>query len=64
MTVHTALTDAQLIERAKRQGLRIACLSKYCHDKSNLDEPIIIINYSGLNSHHLPEAVARLSAIL
>ena len=59
--VDTTLTDEQLVKKAAENGIHISCLSQYHHNQPEISLPhIILINYSGLNSEKIPQAVERL----
>lgn len=60
MKISTDLSDEELIDKAKKEGLRILCLSRYYHSPANHKEHIIVMNYSGIELSKIPEAVARL----
>ena len=59
MRLDTSLGDAELAERAAAQGVRISCLSQYCHDAER-DAGTVIVNYSGLESEQMGMVVERL----
>ena len=59
--VQTTLTDEQLVKKAAENGIHISCLSQYYHDQPESTLPhVILINYSGLNSEKIPQAVEKL----
>ncbi|MBR3832989.1 MAG: PLP-dependent aminotransferase family protein [Lachnospiraceae bacterium] len=60
MKVHTDLSDEELILKAKENGVAISCLSQYSYLEENATEHTIIINYSGIKTEIIPEAVSRL----
>ena len=60
LEVKTDLSDQQLIENALRNGIHISCLSQYFHDKSKAKEHTLIVNYSGIETDKMQEAVHRL----
>lgn len=71
--IDTPLSDGELMSRAKKQGLRIACLSQYYHTgetaAGNANNPsgsapshALVMNYSGIRREDIKEAVRRLSA--
>lgn len=60
LEVNTEMSDDELIEKAKDNGIRISCLSKYYQNKENIKEHVVIINYSGINMNSIEEAVLRL----
>lgn len=60
MKIDTTLSDSVLMEKAKQNGIRLTALSRYYHQPSKNVEHIFIINYSYLETTHIPEAIARL----
>ena len=60
MRVDTKLSDNELVARARKNGVIISCLSQYSYLKENATEHIVIINYSGIKTDEIPEAVERL----
>lgn len=56
----TDITDDMLVERARKNGINISCLSQYYYDKDKAKEHIIIINYSGIDREIIPSAISRL----
>lgn len=60
LTVKTDLTDEELMNKAKEKGVKISCLSEYCHDRKNAQPHTLIINYSGLSSDKIKKAVELL----
>lgn len=60
LQVDTGLSDKQLVTRAAEKGINISCLSQYYYDKSEAKEHILVINYSGINTNDLKEAVDKL----
>ncbi len=60
LQVDTDLTDEELIASAKSNGIIISCLSQYSYLTENSTEHTIVINYSGINSKDIPEALDRL----
>lgn len=61
MLVKTRFSDRELIHRAEKLGLRISCLSQYYHSKEASKENILVLNYSGIETASIDEAVRRLS---
>ncbi|BAE86036.1 PLP-dependent aminotransferase family protein [Desulfitobacterium hafniense] len=64
MEVATDVDDAQLIDAAKKSGVRISCVSQYYHGTPDHKTHKIIINYSGLESAKIENAIQRLSQSL
>lgn len=60
MKVDTALSDKELTEKARAQGINISCLSEYYHSRENCTEHTLVINYSGLERKTIPVAVESL----
>lgn len=60
MKIDTALSDAELMEKAREKGLRLTALSRYYHRPDSDVEHIFIINYSYLETEHIPGAIRRL----
>ncbi len=60
LEVNTDLSDEELIQNAKVNGIVISCLSQYSYLKENTKAHTIIINYSGVTTKNIPEAVNRL----
>ena len=60
LTLHTDLSDRELIRRAEKNGIHISCLSEYFYDTSVCDSHTLVINYSGLDKSTIEEAVDRL----
>ncbi len=60
LQVDTDLTDEELIDSARQNGIIISCLSEYSYLAENSVEHTIVINYSGINNTNIPEALDRL----
>lgn len=60
LKLNTTLSDTELKANAKNHGLNISCLSDYYHNPSKAQEHIMIINYSGINSDTIEDAIAAL----
>lgn len=60
LEVDTDMSDTMLVERARKKGINISCLSQYYYDKSHAKEHTIIINYSGIDREIIPSAITRL----
>lgn len=59
--VDTTLTDEQLVKKAAENGIHISCLSQYYKNQPDLSLPhTILINYSGISSDLIPQAVELL----
>ncbi|MBO5458697.1 MAG: PLP-dependent aminotransferase family protein [Lachnospira sp.] len=61
---NTSLTDEELIENAKKAGLKITCLSQYYYNQSIAIHHTLVINYSALQPETIPKAVKMLCQIL
>ena len=60
LNVNTRLTDNELITKAAAQGIHISCLNQYYDTPPQKDSHTIIINYSGIRTDDITEAVKRL----
>lgn len=60
MKIHTDLSDAALMDRAREKGIRLTSLSQYYHDPPADVEHTFIINYSFLEMEHIPQAITLL----
>ncbi len=60
LKVDTSINDKELVQRARRNGIIISCLSQYYYDKANAREHILVINYSGIKLDSISEGVERL----
>lgn len=60
MKIHTDLSDAALMDRAREKGIRLISLSQYYHDPPADVEHTFIINYSFLEMEHIPQAITLL----
>lgn len=59
--VDTTLTDQELVDNTLKNSIHISCLSQYFLDRQNVSLPhTILINYSGINSEKIPQAVELL----
>ncbi len=63
LELNTTLSDAELVERCRKAGLRISCLGEYYHSLMG-ESRTLLINYSGLSPDRTKDAVdALFSAI-
>ena len=62
--LQTALPDEELQRRASEAGLRLAMLSDYYRQRSIARRHTLVVNYSGLDLQHLPQALQILADIL
>ena len=60
LQIETSLTDGELVARALENGINISCLSQYCHNIESVAPHTLLINYSGIDSEKIPQAVKRL----
>ncbi len=60
LTVDTKLSDAELKKKAAEKGIKISCMSEYCHDKSKAVPHTLVINYSGLPAEKTQKAIELL----
>lgn len=59
--VHTGESPQAIERRARENGLRVTCLSDYCHAVPANPEPALVIGYSSIPDARIPEAVRRLA---
>jgi GntR family transcriptional regulator/MocR family aminotransferase len=52
-------TEAELVERAAKQGVRVHPLSRYCHSTPPLPSTIVV-GFAGLSAQELEEAAKLL----
>lgn len=64
MRIQTKLDDALLVRLAEKEGLRLSFLSEYMHAPTPEDAHVMVVNYSGIDTARLPEAMRRLASIL
>ncbi len=64
MRLDTEKSDSSLRKEAAVLGIRLAFLSEYKHKPNKADEHVLVINYSGIDTQKLPEAIRRLEKIL
>lgn len=60
----TGVGDAELVQRAERLGLHIACLSSYYVRKEHADGHTLVLNYSSVPEERMPEAAERLRQVM
>lgn len=58
LEVTTKYTDKELVMRARKQDIDVACLSEY--QKGTIDSHTIVINYAGIHEERIEETVRRL----
>lgn len=64
LKIDTNLTDEQIILKGRDKGIKLSCLSQYCHNKSESDAHTLIVNYSSLSQQSLTEAVKLIFEIV
>jgi len=62
--IRSNMSDEALVRRASACGLKIACLSDYEHTPNLSNRHVIIVNYSGMSSDNIPEAVKLLGEVI
>lgn len=62
--VDTSMTDAELMKKTKEAGLKITCLSQYYYNQSIAIHHTLVINYSAIQTEHIPKAVELLHQCL
>ncbi|MCD7826673.1 MAG: PLP-dependent aminotransferase family protein [Clostridiaceae bacterium] len=61
MEIDTSLSDHELIERAQKNSIHLACLSEYYFgEEQSRPDHTIVVNYSGLTREQIPEVAKRL----
>lgn len=60
LRVDTRYGDEEIIERAKKNGVHISVLSQYFNNKENATHHTLVINYSGIASETIKEALEKL----
>lgn len=63
MTVNTRLSEEEMLERAKRLGIRIGFLSGFYFDKTYKNDSTkntLVINYSGIEPEKIPHSIELL----
>lgn len=64
LEVKTRLSDEELIKKARKNGLKIVCLSQYYHNADNAVFHTLIINYSGIAPDSINDTIDRLCRTL
>ena len=64
LRLDTESPDIVLKERATSAGIRIPFLSDYVYRENPAYDHILVINYAGIDTDRLPEAINRLSQII
>ena len=60
LKVNTGMGDNELIAAAGAQGIHISCLNQFYALPPQEDSNTIIINYSGIRTTNITEAITRL----
>ncbi len=60
----TSLSDEELVEEAKKQKVKIRCLSKYCRENQESYKHIIVFRYTDASDEEIKEAVKRLEKVI
>lgn len=60
LTVDTHYSDQELVERARKNNIHIACLSEYFSNEEHSTEHVLLINYSGIEKENIEKAVELL----
>lgn len=59
--VDTSLSDEALVDNAAKNGIHISCLSQYYANPASPVKPhVLLINYSGIQTEKIPQAVELL----
>ena len=61
MRLDTLFSDLQLKQRAADRAIRIACLSEYLYAPAPAYDHVLVINYTGVDTARLPDALERLA---
>jgi GntR family transcriptional regulator/MocR family aminotransferase len=61
LELNTTFSDASLVENAKKEGIRISCLSEYYHSPDKCMSHTFLLNYSGIRRNDIDEAIRRLA---
>ncbi len=63
--VETDISDAELVKRAEKNGVKISCLSEYYRrNKKNAPKHIVIMNYSAIAKEDIAPAIKALDKCL
>lgn len=60
----TRISDKQLVEEAKKQKVKIRCLSKYCREDKESYRHTLVFRYTDASDEEIKEAIHRLEKIL
>lgn len=59
----TTLSDAQIKQEAAKAGIKLECLSEFCHERKELFAHTLILNYADMDEAVMKEAIRRLAHI-
>lgn len=59
----TTLSDAQIKQEAAKAGIKLECLSEFCHERKELFAHTLILNYADMDEAVMKEAIGRLAHI-
>ena len=59
----TTLSDAQIKQEAAKAGIKLECLSEFCHERKELFAHTVILNYADMDEAVMKEAIGRLAHI-
>ena len=62
--VDTRISDKQLVKEAKKQKVKIRCLSKYCREDKESYRHTLVFRYTDASDEEIKEAIHRLEKIL
>lgn len=63
LALDTSMTDEEIKQAAREQGIHVSCLSDYCCARKKEYENVLVLNYSELDEAVLQQAVRRLGNI-
>lgn len=59
----TTLSDAQIKQEAAKAGIKLECLSEFCHERKELFAHTLILNHADMDEAVMKEAIGRLAHI-
>lgn len=59
----TTLSDAKIKQEAAKAGIKLECLSEFCHERKELFAHTLILNYADMDEAVMKEAIGRLAHI-
>ncbi len=63
LKVDTTMKDEEIVKKAEILGINLSCLSEYYFDRNSRENGTLLINYSGISTEQVDEAIETLSAI-